>query len=144
MAVVLPELRAVFAAQIFVVHQLDAALPDEISLFQIFVLPEIFFGDFADEADEMRGHRVVRVVASLHRLDVELRERQRLRLHGRDLGHGQLFGHRNGARERNGFSFFETRFDVLRVREENFRQEGDQLVAVGGVAFDQRTHDHPV
>ena len=75
-AVVLPELRAVLAAQIFVVHQLDAAFADQVTLFEVFMLGEIFFVHLADEADDVRGHRSVRIIAPLHRLDVELRERQ--------------------------------------------------------------------
>src|SRR6202022_3864878 len=70
MTVVLPELRSFLAAQIFVVHQLDAALADQISLLEVFVLQQFLLGDFSEESDDMGGHCSVRIVPALHGADV--------------------------------------------------------------------------
>ena len=140
MTVVLPVLRAVAAAQIFVVHQLDAALADEVALPQVFVFGEIFFTDFADEAHHMRGHRRVRIVAALHRIDVELGERDRLRLERRDLIDLQVLRDHQRLRDLDRFPFFETGFDLLRRNAEDLREEHRQFGDVIRIALHERLH----
>src|SRR5436309_2327719 len=81
--VVLPILSAVFAAQIVVVHQLDAALADEVTLTQILVLGQLSLIDFTDESHRVRGHRAVRIVAALHGRHVQLGKEDRLCLNRR-------------------------------------------------------------
>ena len=129
-AVVLPVLRAVAAAEVFVVHHLHAALAEEVARLEVLVVRQVLVVGLADEAHDVRGHRRVRIVAALHRLDVQLRKRHRLRLDRRDLRHVQILGDRNRTRVRNRFSFFETRLDLLRRHAEDVREEGDDFLAM--------------
>ena len=76
MAVVLPELGAVAAAEVLVIHELHSAFSDQIALLQILVLRQLSLGEFTEEADDVRAQRAVRVIAPLHGLDVELRKRE--------------------------------------------------------------------
>src|ERR1051326_2217119 len=141
-AVVLPVLRAVLAAEELVVHQLDAALAEEIALLEVLAHAEVFLRGLADEAEDVREERAVRIVAALHRLDVELGKGDGLRLDHRHLRHAQILGDDERTRERYGLRLLEARLDVLRRRAEGLREEGDELRPVRGVGLDDRPqHD---
>src|SRR6185436_17416728 len=113
-AVELPELRAVLAAQVLVVDELHAAFADEVPLLQILARAELFLRNLADEAEEVRGEGAVRIVAALYRLDVELREGDGLGLDHRHLREGEIFGDDERPRGRDRLRFLEARFDLLR------------------------------
>jgi hypothetical protein len=142
--VVLPVLRSVAATEIFVVHQLDASLADEVALLEILVSEQLLFTHLANEAHHVRRHRRVRIVSPLHRLDVQLRKGHGLCLDRGHLRHAQIFGDRNGTGVGDGPPFLEARFDLLRRYAEDLGEEGDDLLTMRRIDLDDRTHDHAV